>query len=89
MTLNLILRRTHIYLALFLLPWFGMYGISSLPFSHPEWFMPTLYDRMAPSVLAECCTTLERAEAAMACVSIATVTLTSRRVKQRLYSRAG
>jgi len=41
MTLNLLLRRTHIYLALFLLPWFGMYGISSLPFSHPEWFRPT------------------------------------------------
>jgi hypothetical protein len=40
MTLNLLLRRTHIYLALFLLPWFAMYGISSLPFSHPEWFKP-------------------------------------------------
>lgn len=38
MSLNLFLRRTHIYLALFLLPWFGMYGLSSLPFSHPEWF---------------------------------------------------
>ncbi len=35
MTLNLLLRRTHIYLALFLLPWFLMYGVSSFFFSHP------------------------------------------------------
>lgn len=38
MTLNLLLRRTHIYLALFLLPWFFLYGISSLFFSHSRYF---------------------------------------------------
>ncbi len=31
-------RRTHLYLALFCLPWFFMYGVSSIAFSHPEWF---------------------------------------------------
>ena len=30
-------RRLHLYLALFLLPWFFIYGLSSIPFSHPEW----------------------------------------------------
>ena len=30
-------RRLHLYLALFLLPWFLIYGLSSVPFSHPEW----------------------------------------------------
>jgi len=29
-------RRTHLYLALLLLPWFFMYGLSSLPFNHPD-----------------------------------------------------
>ena len=29
-------RRTHLYLALLLLPWFFMYGLSSLPFNHQE-----------------------------------------------------
>ena len=37
MTFNLANRRVHLYLAMFLLPWFLMYGISSLPFSHPSW----------------------------------------------------
>ena len=31
-------RRLHLYLALFLLPWFLMYGVSSLPFSHNGYF---------------------------------------------------
>ncbi len=31
-------RRTHLYLALFLLPWFLMYGVSSIPFSHGAYF---------------------------------------------------
>jgi hypothetical protein len=31
-------RRTHLYLALFLLPWFLMYGVSSVPFSHGAYF---------------------------------------------------
>ncbi|MBM3724536.1 MAG: hypothetical protein FJW40_03800 [Acidobacteria bacterium] len=30
-------RRTHLYLALALLPWFLIYGVSSIPFSHPRW----------------------------------------------------
>ncbi len=29
-------RRLHLYLAMFLMPWFLMYGISSYPFSHPK-----------------------------------------------------
>lgn len=32
-TLN---RRVHVYLALFLLPWFLLYGVSSFPFAHPS-----------------------------------------------------
>jgi hypothetical protein len=38
MTFNLFVRRTHIYLALSLLPWFFMYGISSYFFNHPDYF---------------------------------------------------
>ncbi len=30
-------RRLHLYLALSLMPWFLMYGLSSIPFSHPKW----------------------------------------------------
>lgn len=36
-TLN---RRTHLYLGLFLLPWFFVYGLSSVMFSHHSWFAP-------------------------------------------------
>ncbi len=38
MTFNHLNRRLHLYLALTLLPWFFMYGISSIPFSHNEYF---------------------------------------------------
>lgn len=38
MTFDRINRRTHLYLALFLLPWVLMYGVSSLPFSHHDLF---------------------------------------------------
>ena len=31
-------RRVHLYLGLALLPWFFMYGISSVPFAHGEFF---------------------------------------------------
>ncbi len=31
-------RRTHLYLALFLLPWFLLYGVSSIAFSHGTFF---------------------------------------------------
>jgi hypothetical protein len=31
-------RRLHLYLGLALLPWFFMYGISSVPFAHNEFF---------------------------------------------------
>jgi hypothetical protein len=30
-------RRSHLYLGLFLMPWFFLYGLSSIPFSHPAW----------------------------------------------------
>ncbi|MEW5979215.1 MAG: hypothetical protein AB1898_25755 [Acidobacteriota bacterium] len=38
MSVNLLVRRTHLYLAMFLLPWFLVYGVSSLPFSHGQFF---------------------------------------------------
>ena len=31
-------RRTHLYLGLALLPWFFMYGLSSIPFAHASYF---------------------------------------------------
>ena len=31
-------RRTHLYAGLFFLPWFLVYGLSSIAFSHPAWF---------------------------------------------------
>ncbi|MBI1389766.1 MAG: hypothetical protein GC154_15110 [bacterium] len=36
--LDRLLRRTHLYLGFALLPWFMMYGFSSLLISHPGWF---------------------------------------------------
>lgn len=41
MDFNLVNRRTHLYLAMFLLLWFLMYGVSSLPINHPDWFRQT------------------------------------------------
>jgi len=41
MTFNHLNRRTHLYLALLFLPWFFMYGLSSLPFSHAQYFQDT------------------------------------------------
>jgi hypothetical protein len=38
MNLHHLNRRTHLYLALFLLPWFLMYGVSSVAFSHNRYF---------------------------------------------------
>lgn len=38
MTFNHATRRTHLYLGLLLLPWFLMYGVSSLPFAHAAFF---------------------------------------------------
>jgi hypothetical protein len=38
MKLDRINRRTHLYAALFFLPWFFVYGLSSVVFSHPRWF---------------------------------------------------
>lgn len=47
MTFHHVNRRTHLYLALFLLPWFLMYGLSSIPFAHNAWmneiFGPTRF----------------------------------------------
>ena len=37
-TFSHINRRLHLYLALALLPWFFMYGISSVPFAHNQFF---------------------------------------------------
>ena len=31
-------RRTHLYLGMVLLPWFLMYGVSSIPFAHTQYF---------------------------------------------------
>jgi len=36
MTFQYFNRRLHLYLAMFLMPWFFMYGLSSYPFSHPK-----------------------------------------------------
>lgn len=38
MTFHHLNRRTHLYLALFLLPWFFLYGVSSIAFSHGPYF---------------------------------------------------
>ncbi len=38
MTFAQLNRRTHLYLGLALLPWFFMYGISSVPFAHTQFF---------------------------------------------------
>lgn len=38
MTFSHVNRRTHLYLALALLPWFLLYGVSSIPFAHAEYF---------------------------------------------------
>jgi len=37
MTFSHFNRRLHLYLGLTLLPWFFIYGLSSVPFSHPSW----------------------------------------------------
>jgi hypothetical protein len=47
MSFNHFVRRLHLYLALSLLPWFFVYGASSLPFSHPSWFN-SIYDDGVP-----------------------------------------
>lgn len=36
--MDLILRRVHLFLGLFLAPWFLMYAISSVPFNHNAYF---------------------------------------------------
>jgi hypothetical protein len=38
MTLSHLNRRVHLYLGLALLPWFFMYGLSSVPFAHTPFF---------------------------------------------------
>ena len=38
MKFSLINRRTHLYLAMFLLPWVLVYGVSSVVFAHHDWF---------------------------------------------------
>ena len=43
-----ITRRTHLYLGLFLLPWFFVYGVSSVPFSHGPWIREKFYNDGTP-----------------------------------------
>lgn len=38
MTFPILNRRTHLYLGLFLTPWVLMYAVSSIPFSHNDYF---------------------------------------------------
>jgi len=38
MTFQLLVRRAHLYLGTFLVPWFIMFGVSSLVINHPVWF---------------------------------------------------
>jgi hypothetical protein len=47
MTFDRLNRRTHLYLAMFLLPWFFVYAVSSIPFSHASYFR-ALYDDGTP-----------------------------------------
>src|SRR6188508_1351050 len=35
---NLIIRRTHLYLGMLLMPWLLVYGLSTLALNHGEWF---------------------------------------------------
>lgn len=44
MKFNLLNRRAHLYLAMFLLPWFLMYGVTSLPFNHNGFFRALFED---------------------------------------------
>ena len=37
---NLILRRTHLYLGMLLIPWLLVFGLSTLIFNHPDTFKP-------------------------------------------------
>lgn len=37
-TFDKVNRRAHLYAGLFFLPWFFVYGVSSIYFSHPSWF---------------------------------------------------
>lgn len=37
MTFHRFVRRLHLYMGLFLLPWLFLYGVSSIPFSHEKW----------------------------------------------------
>jgi hypothetical protein len=47
MNFHLLIRRIHLYLGLSLLPWFFLYGVRSIPFSHAPYFQK-LYDDGAP-----------------------------------------
>jgi hypothetical protein len=38
MTFTLLCRRLHLYLGLALMPWFALYAVSSIPFSHGKYF---------------------------------------------------
>ena len=48
MNLLYLSRRTHLYLGLGLIPWFFMYAVSSVPFSHNQYF--EALDKASPRV---------------------------------------
>jgi hypothetical protein len=48
MTFDRVNRRTHLYLAMFLMPWFRLYGVSSVVFNHLPYFR-ALYDDGVPA----------------------------------------
>jgi hypothetical protein len=46
MTFLYIVRRTHLYLGLFLLPWLIMFGVSSIPINHNYQAAPPAWDKL-------------------------------------------
>ena len=46
MSLLYLVRRTHLYLGLFLLPWLVMYGVSSIPLNHTYAAAPQAWNKM-------------------------------------------
>jgi hypothetical protein len=53
MTVSKAMRRSHMYLALFLTPWLVVYALSGFVLNHHSWFMPQDGKPPAPFVLVE------------------------------------
>ena len=47
MTFLHFIRRTHLYMGLFLLPWMIMFGVSTIPISHPLSPNPVTWTQVA------------------------------------------